>query len=346
LLEADEVLSVEKRFQKTTKNRKRIAKMKPQELQDLLEQVRRSMRLKHYAERTEQTYLDWIRRFITFHHHRHPADMAEPEIEAFLTHLVLQGNVAASTQNQALAALLFLYNRVFKRPLKHIEPLRARKARKLPTVLTKNETAQVLRLMRGTHQLMVRLIYGSGLRLMECVCLRVKDLDFAYRQVIVRQGKGAKDRRTLLPESLIAPLQTHLRAVKFQYQQDLSQGFGSADLPKALQRKYTQASREWIWQYVFPSDSLSETSDGSKQRAHRDPSGLQKAVSNAALRSSIAKRITVHTFRHCFATHLLEAGYDIRVVQELLGHKDVQTTMIYTHVLNRGPLSVKSPLDP
>ncbi len=312
----------------------------------LLDQLRDAIRLKHYSIRTENSYVDWIRRYILFHNTRHPSEMGAPEVQAFLTHLAVKENVAASTQNQALSALLFLYREVLKKDLGPIDALRAQKPKRLPTVLTKDEVRRVIGRLSGTHQLMAKLLYGSGLRLMECLRLRVKDLDFAQRAIIVRDGKGMEDRVTILPESLIAPLQEHLQRVKRLHDEDLAKGYGAVYLPYALERKYPNASREWIWQYVFPSKRLSvDPRSGETRRHHADESGLQKALRQAAKAASIPKRVSPHTFRHSFATHLLEAGYDIRTVQELLGHKDVRTTMIYTHVLQRGGLAVRSPLD-
>ena len=303
--------------------------------------------MKHYSIRTERAYVDWIKRFILFHNKRHPRDMGNAEIEAFLTHLAVNQNVAASTQNQALSALLFLYRVVLKQELDStIDAVRAKKPKRLPTVLSKDEVHKVIGFLSGTHPLMVKVLYGSGLRLMECLRLRVKDLDFSQQQIIVRDGKGQKDRVTMLPESLVPLLQEHVRHVRHIHEEDLSKGYGSVYLPFALERKYPNASREWLWQYVFPASRLStDPRTGTVHRHHIHESGLQKAVRKAALKAGIDKRITCHTFRHCFATHLLEAGYDIRTLQELLGHKDVKTTMIYTHVLNKGPLAVRSPLD-
>jgi len=313
----------------------------------LLDQVRDAIRLKHYSIRTEKAYVSWIKRYILFHTKRHPNEMGSAEIEAFLTYLAVDQHVAASTQNQALSALLFLYREVLRKELDlSINSVRAKKPKRLPTVLTKEEVRKVIGHLSGTHRLMVSLLYGSGLRLMECVRLRVKDIDFAQRQIIVRDGKGMEDRVTMLPESLIAPLQEHLQRVKRLHEEDLARGYGSVYLPFALERQYPNADREWICQYVFPSGRLSkDPRTGIMRRHHVHESGLQKAVRKAASSAGINKRVTCHTFRHSFATHLLEAGYDIRPVQELLGHKDVKTTMIYTHVLNRGGLAVRSPLD-
>jgi integron integrase len=313
----------------------------------LLDQVRDAIRLKHYSIRTEESYVTWIKRYILFHNKRHPKEMTSAEIEAFLTHLAVQQNVAASTQNQALSALLFLYRDVLKTPLDiPIDAIRAKKPKRLPTVLTKEETLRVIARLSGTQRLMAKLLYGGGLRLMECLRLRVKDLDFAQHQIIVRDGKGMEDRLTTLPDSLIGPLQEHLSHVKHLHAQDVAQGLGAVYLPFALERKYPRAGRLWIWQYVFPSDRLSkDPRTGITRRHHASESGLQKAVSQAGRSVGLNKRISCHTFRHSFATHLLQQGYDIRTVQELLGHKDVKTTMIYTHVLNRGRLAVRSPLD-
>ncbi len=325
-------------------------------MSQLLDQVRQAARLKHYSYRTEETYVDWIRRFIHFHKtpqgiFRHPRDMGLPEISAFLSHLAVERNVSASTQNQAFYAILFLYKNVLEIELSgSLDSVRAKPSQNVPTVLTKEEAHRVLGLISNDafspHQLMAQLLYGSGLRLTECLRLRVKDLDFEYRQVIVRDGKGEKDRITILPASLISPLQAHLARVRPLHQQDLTEGFGNVYLPYALANKYPNAAREWIWQYVFPASKRSiDPRSAVERRHHADESGLQKAVTAAARRSGIPKRITCHTFRHSFATHLLEAGYDIRTVQELLGHESVETTMIYTHVLKQGGLAVKSPLD-
>jgi integron integrase len=313
----------------------------------LLDQVRDVLRLKHYSYRTEQSYVDWIKRFILFHHKRHPQDLGRAEIEAFLTYLAVEGNVAASTQNQALSALLFLYREVLRIELDGpLDAIRAKKPARLPIVLTRAEVHQVIEGMTGTYQLMAKLLYGSGLRLMECVRLRVKDIDFEQREIIVRDPKGGHERVTMLSASLVTPLQEHLKRVKLLYEQDLAAGYGQVYLPYALDRKYPNASREWGWQYVFPSDRLStDPRSGIMRRHHVDESNLQRAVKDAVRLARLAKPASCHTFRHSFATHLLESGYDIRTVQELLGHKDVKTTMIYTHVLNRGGLAVRSPLD-
>ena len=294
----------------------------------LLDRVRDAIRVKHYSIRTEQAYVNWIRRFILFHRKRHPNQMGAAEIEAFLTHLAVEENVAASTQNQALSALLFLYREVLHKELDGpINALRAKKPKRLPTVLTKEEVHRLIGHLSGDHLLMAKLLYGSGLRLMECLRLRVKDIDFAQRQIIVRDGKGEKDRVTMLPESLVAPLQAHLQSVERLHQEDLARGFGAVYLPYALERKYPNADREWIWQYLFPSQRLSvDPRSGVVRRHHLDESGLQKAVRAAARAAGMTKKVSCHTFRHSFATHLLEDGYDICTVQELLGHKACPAT--------------------
>jgi integron integrase len=314
----------------------------------LLDRLRDTIRLKHYSYSTEQTYVNWNRRYILFHNKRHPQEMGAAEVEAFLTHLAVHENVAASTQNQALNAIVFLYREVLKQDLGlDIDAVRAKRCRTLPTILTKAETQAVLQHITGVYQLVAQILYGSGLRLNEALRLRVKDVDFAQQQIIVRNAKGWESRITMLPSIVIAPLQDHLRRVKRMHQQDLDRGYGSVYLPFALERKYPNADRDWIWQFVFPSDRISKDPRSDIMRRHHlHESGLQKSVKQAVREAKIAKRVGCHTFRHCFATHLLESGYDIRTVQELLGHKDVKTTMIYTHVLNKGGRGVKSPLDP
>ncbi len=323
----------------------------------LLDQVRDMIRLKHYSRHTEDTYVDWIKRYILFHHKRHPKDMGAPEIEQFLTYLAVDLNVAASTQNQAYSAILFLYRYVLQIDLPEtINAIRAKKPQRLPTVLTRDEVHRLFDELTGTHRLIAQLLYGSGLRLMEGLRLRVKDIDFEKREIIVRDPKGGHDRITMLSASLVAPLQDHLRLVKRQHDDDVRQGYGAVYLPAALDRKYPNAAREWGWQYIFPADRLSRDprtlpspagrgAGGEVRRHHVDESALQKAIRVAAQRIGLTKPVGPHTLRHSFATHLLESGYDIRTVQELLGHKDVKTTMIYTHVLNRGGLAVRSPLD-
>jgi integron integrase len=288
----------------------------------LLDRVRDALRLKHYSIRTEEAYVNWIKRYIYFHNVRHPAEMGAPEVQAFLTHLAVKEDVAASTQNQALSALLFLYREVLNQDLGPVDALRAKKAKRLPTVLTRDEVHRVFAHLSGVNLLMARLLYGSGLRLMECLRLRVQDLDFDYRTITVRDGKGEQDRVTILPESLIVPLQDHLRIVKRTHEEDLAKGYGAVYLPYALERKYPNANREWIWQYIFPAGRLSvDPRSGVVRRHHLHESGLQKVIRTAAQAAGIPKRVSPHTFRHSFATHLLENHYDIRTVQELLGHK-------------------------
>jgi integron integrase len=317
----------------------------------LVDRVREVMRLKHYSLRTERTYWDWIQRFIRYHGMRHPSEMAEAEVGAFLTHLARDGKVAASTQNQALSALLFLYKKVLRQEFGWLEGVeRATQPARVPVVLTRDEVHKVFAHLRGTPRLMAGLLYGSGLRLMECVRLRVKDVDFGYARITVRDGKGGKDRVTMLPVNVAAPLQRHLQKVKVQHEEDMEEGFGEVFLPFALARKFPSAGREWVWQYVFPSSRLSadpqsDRTNPRKRRHHIDESALQQAVKKAVRESGINKPASCHTLRHSFATHLLENGYDIRTVQELLGHKHVETTMIYTHVLNKPGIGVRSPLD-
>src|SRR2546428_2255314 len=309
----------------------------PQGNPKLLDQVRDVIRRKQYSLRTERTYSDWIRRFILFHNKRHPNEMAEAEVTEFLTHLAREGKVAASTQNQALSALLFLYKEVLKQEIGWLEEVeRAKKPARLPVVLTRDEVHKVFAHLHGTPRLMAGLLYGSGLRLMECVRLRVKDVDFGYARITVRDGKGGKDRVTMLPVNMATALERHLVKVKAQHGQDLEDGFGEVYLPDALARKYRNAARSWSWQFVFPSARISvDPRTATRRRHHVDENVLQVAVKKAVRASGISKPATCHTLRHSFATHLLENGYDIRTVQELLGHKDVSTTMIYTHVLNQ-----------
>jgi integron integrase len=313
----------------------------------LLDQVRDILRLKHYAYRTEETYVQWIRRYILFHNKRHPKDMGVPEIEEFLTHLATTENVSASTQNQAFSALLFLYRHVLQLPLDdRIEALRARRSRYLPTVLTPEETRCIINQMSGVHQLLIVLLYGSGLRLREALQLRIKDLDFSQRQIIVRDAKGGDSRVTMLPERAIHPLKQHLDVIRKLHQNDLNQGYGATQLPFALAKKHPNAMRDWSWQFTFPASSrCKDPRTNAIVRFHLHESGLQKALKQAVRQTPITKRVSCHTFRHSFATHLLANGYDIRTIQELLGHKDLKTTMIYTHVLNQGGRGVRSPLD-
>lgn len=313
----------------------------------LLDQVRDTLRTKHYSYRTEQSYIDWIRRYILFHNKRHPMEMGGDEIKQFITYLAVERNVAASTQNQALSALLFLYKHVLEKEIEiPSNLLRTRRPKRLPTVLTHQEALTVINAMHGKTRLMAKILYGSGLRLMECMRLRVQDIDFGNQQIIVRDGKGENDRLTILPASIVPQLKVHLSDVKALHEKDLSEGFGEVALPFALARKYPNAGKEWGWQYVFPASKNSiDPMTGVVRRHHLDESVLQRAVRKAALQVGMTKRVSPHTFRHSFATRLLENGYDIRTVQELLGHKDIKTTMIYTHVLNRGPKAVRSPLD-
>jgi integron integrase len=313
----------------------------------LLDQVRDVIRLKHYSYRTEETYVQWIRRFILFHNKRHPNEMGVPEIEAFLTHLAIAGNVTATTQNQALNALLFLYRHVLKQELdSRIDAIRAKRPSRLPVVLSPAEAHSIIQNTTGIYRLLLQLLYGSGLRLNECLSLRIKDIDFAQSQILIRSGKGGKDRITLLPQTTIAPLRLQLQQAQQLHQQDLEQGYGATVLPFAYDRKQPNVDRQWIWQYVFPSSTrCKDPRSGKIVRYHLHESSLQKAVKQAVRQTQIPKRVSCHTFRHSFATHLLQNGYDIRTVQELLGHKDVKTTMIYTHVLNRGGRGVVSPLD-
>lgn len=313
----------------------------------LLEQLRDLLRSRHYSLRTEESYLDWVRRYVLFHGKRHPRELGTDELLAFLNHLAVELNVSASTQNQARCALLFLY-----RELLQVDPgelkgiLAAREPRRLPTVLTRTEARAVIAELTGVYQLMAQLLYGSGLRLMECLRLRVKDLDFTLHQLTVRDGKGMHDRVTMLPERLSQPLREHLRGVQRIHAQDLADGYGEVYLPFALARKSPGAARAWGWQYLFPADQRSiDPRGGNVRRHHIHESALQRAVKEAVQASGVTKHASCHTFRHSFATHLIESGYDIRTVQELLGHADVKTTMIYTHVLNRGGRGVRSPLD-
>jgi integron integrase len=318
----------------------------PPQGKKLLDQMRDVIRAKHYSYRTEATYLDWVRRFILFHQKRHPDQMGAPEIQAFLTHLAAQRKVAASTQNQALSAILFLYREVLHKEIEPVLLSTAKRPERLPTVLTRAETLQVIGQLNGLHKLMAQILYGSGLRLMECIRLRIKDIDFDYKTITVRDGKGEKDRVTPLPESVVPDLKRQIERARLLHEEDLAAGCGEVYLPNALSLKYPNAARELNWQYIFPAPKRSLDPRGEVERRHHlDSSGLQRAVKRAAQNAGIRKRVSCHTLRHSFATHLLQNGYDIRTVQELLGHKDVRTTMIYTHVLQRGGLAVRSPLD-
>jgi len=313
----------------------------------LLDEVRQVLRLKHYSYRTEQAYCDWIKRFIGFSGMRHPRELGQAEVTEFLSHLSLEKHVAASTQNQAFSAILFLYEQVLDLKLGWLEGVhRAKRPVKLPVVLTKEEVNRVRIFLPGEYRLMTDLLYGCGLRLMEVLRLRVKDIDFGYLQVTVREGKGNKDRVTMLPSSLVPALREHLERVKQIHTQDLAEGFGSVMLPGALDLKYPKAAAEWGWQWVFPAAKRSiDPRSEVERRHHVQEKNLQNAVKEAGKKSGLTKIVTPHVFRHSFATHLLEAGYDIRTVQELLGHQDVATTMIYTHVLNKPGIAVRSPLD-
>ena len=317
----------------------------------LLDRVREAIRLKHYSLRTEATYVDWIKRFIVYHGKRHPETMGAEEVRQFLSHLASERNVAASTQNQAFSALLFLYKEVLKQELPWIDDIeRAKRPAKLPVVFTPREAQAVLGQLHGTARLMAQLLYGCGLRLNECVRLRVKDVDFGYLQITIRDAKGGRDRLTMLPVSLVEPLRRQIEKRRILHEEDIAAGSGTVFLPTAVARKYPNAAREFIWQYIFASNRTSvdprANSDPPKDsRHHVDESFLQRAVKNAVRKAGVNKQASCHTFRHSFATHLLENGYDIRTVQELLGHKDVSTTMIYTHVLNKPGIGVKSPLD-
>lgn len=312
----------------------------------LIQRYRELLQTRHYARRTVKTYEQWLRRFLRFHEMRHPREMGSAEVNAFLTHLAVEANVSASTQNQALAALLFLYRELLERDLELDGVVRARTRQRLPVVLSEAEVRAVRERLEGDPALVVGLLYGSGLRLMEALRLRVKDLDFQRRELTVRDGKGGKDRLILLPQSLVAGLQGQLFQARHLHQADLAAGWGRVSLPYALARKYPNANSEWAWQWVFPQQNRwHDRESGSQGRHHLDPSVVQKAVKRAVADAGVTKAASCHTFRHSFATHLLERGQDIRTIQELLGHKDVSTTMIYTHVLNRGPLGVHSPAD-
>lgn len=313
----------------------------------LLDQVRQSIRLRHFSLKTEKSYVHYIRDFILFHHMRHPREMGADEIRAYLSHLAIERQVAASTQTVALSALLFLYRQVLEIELPYIDDIeRAKQPERLPVVFTRTEVKQILAHLDGVHLLIASLLYGTGMRLTEGLRLRVKDVDFEYRQITVRDGKGNKDRITMLPNSLMESLQLQLQRAKQLHELDLSLGYGTVELPYAFERKYPNANREWAWQFVFPSWKRSlDPRTKIVRRHHVYEQSLQRAVRQAICQAGITKHGGCHTFRHSFATHLLEDGYDIRTVQELLGHKDVKTTMIYTHVLNRGGRGVRSPLD-
>jgi integron integrase len=314
---------------------------------ELFDQVCDAIRLRHYSIRTEQAYLNWIKRFILFHNKRHPREMGAAEIQRFLSYLATTQNVSASTQNQALCALVFLYKQVLEVDLPEFDAIVwAKKPKKLPVVFSKVEVKLVLNQLSGTHWVMANLLYGAGLRLIECLRLRVKDVDFDKNQVMVRAGKGERDRVTILPEILKRQLQRHLSQIKKLHETDLKNGFGSVYLPYGLERKYPNASKEWEWQWIFPAVNIStDPRSGARRRHHLHESVLQKAVRAAIKKAGLTKSAGCHTLRHSFATHLLQDGYDIRTVQELLGHQNVATTMIYTHVINKGGMGVQSPAD-
>jgi len=314
----------------------------------LLNQVRDIMRTRRYSLQTEKTYIYWMKKYIHFHHVRHPKEMGANEIGAFLTHLAVNENVAATTQNQAMFALLFLYKEVLSIELERLggKFTSAKQATRVPVVLTREEVAAVLSHLTGVHWIMANLLYGAGLRLKECLRLRVKDLDFGYKQITVRDPKGGNDRFTILPEKLVEPLQKHLLSVKIQHVNDLKAGLGAVLLPFAFDGKHSNAAREWKWQYVFPSSKISrDPRTGKMGRHHLHESGLQKAIKIGLNKAVIEKHASCHTLRHSFATHLLQNGSDIRTIQDLLGHKELTTTMIYTHVLQQNKLGVRSPLD-
>lgn len=313
----------------------------------LLEVVRERIQAKHYSRRTEESYSNWIKKFVFFHHKQHPRDMGAPEVEAFLTDLAVNGGVSASTQTQALSALLFLYREVLGIDLPWMDGLvRAKPSQRIPMVLSVNEVHRLMASLDGVYSLMARLIYGSGMRLMECVRLRVKDVDFDRLEVMVREGKGRKDRVTMLPQSLVPELQVHLKKVQVLFDMDRKNNVPGVEMPDALAKKYPNADKEWGWFWVFPASGLSDDPrTGIHRRHHIYEQNIQRAIRVAVKKAGIAKPATTHTLRHSFATHLLESGYDIRTIQELLGHSDVSTTMIYTHVLNKGGKGVVSPLD-
>jgi integron integrase len=313
----------------------------------LLDQVRERIRLKHYSPKTEQAYVTWVRRFLAFHDGRHPGTMGEPEVTAFLNDLANRRRVAATTQNQALSAILFLYREVMGCELPWLDDLvRAKIPARMPVVLTVKEVQAVLVRIGGVAGLVAQVLYGSGLRLMEGLRMRTQDLDLERGEIAVRQGKGSKDRVTMLPQRLRGPLGEHLERVRQQHHRDLEKGAGCVEMPRLLASKFPRSMREWRWQWVFPGSRIyRDTETGERRRHHLHPSAVQRAVTDAARTAGIVKQVSCHTLRHSFATHLLDAGYDIRTIQELLGHRDVTTTMIYTHVLNKGGAGVRSPLD-
>ncbi len=313
----------------------------------LLDQVRITLRTNHYSRKTEESYVSWIKRFVLFNNKRHPNELSEGEIKKYLEHLAVKQHVSSSTQNQALCAIIFLYKKVLKKKLGDFgELIWAKKSKRLPVILAPEEIKKLLAQLSGTYWIMANLLYGSGLRLNECLGLRVKDIDFIYNQVTIRDSKGDKDRVTMLPERVIDPLKKHLEKVRRLHERDIQKGYGRVHLPNALVRKYPNADKEWGWQYIFPSEQLAiDPEDGVLRRHHIYETVLQKAVKEAVRKAGIVKPASCHTLRHSFATQLLQSGYDIRTVQELLGHRDVKTTMIYTHVLKKGGLGVRSPAD-
>ena len=314
----------------------------------LLDQYREAIQVKQYSPRTAETYIQWVKEYILHHNKRHPKEMGVNEINQFITHLVVERKIAASTQNQAISAILFLYRHVLHIQLDESLTIgfRPQRAKNIPTILSKEEVKRIIHQLQGVNKLAAQIMYGSGLRIMECLRLRIKDIDFANRQIIVHDGKGGSDRVTPLPDTLIDPLKRQIQTAKALHDQDLSEGYGSVYMPYAIEHKSPNAHKEFEWQYLFPAPNRSQDPQTKiTRRHHLDESTIQKSVKQAAKHAKILKKVSPHTFRHSFATHLLEAGYDIRTVQELLGHKDVKTTMIYTHVLQRGGLAVKSPLD-
>ena len=311
-----------------------------------MDQVRDALALRHYSERTKDAYVAWIKRFILFHNRTHPAELGEPEIAAFLSSLATAHNVSAATQNQALAAVLFLYKQVLHRNVQGLDIVAARRPKNLPVVMTREEVAALLLNLSGLYYLMASLMYGSGLRLQECVTLRAKDVDLAGGQIVIRRGKGQKDRVALLPQALVEPLRAQLVEAQIQHQRDLASGGGYVELPDALEIKYPNAAKEWPWQWVFPATrQYVEPQSNQTRRHHLHETALQRAVHSAAIRAGLSKPVGCHTLRHSFATHLLSSGCDIRTIQKLLGHSDLRTTMIYTHVGGQGPLGIRSPLD-
>ncbi|MFC1498880.1 integron integrase [Verrucomicrobiota bacterium] len=318
------------------------ARQKPK----LLDLIRREIRLRHYSIRTEHSYIDWVKRFVRYHEMKHPENMGAEEVKDFLSHLAVDGNVAASTQNQALNAIVFMYKHVLERDLEEMKPfIRAKKPKRLPVVLSMDETSLILGKFQGTSRIMIEMLYATGMRIIEVIRLRVKDIDFQRNMIIIRDAKGQKDRTAILPPELVSDLSAHLKRVHKLHLKDLADGYGTVYLPGALAKKYPNTNKEWCWKYVFPSKKLSiDPRSGIKRRHHIYESTLQKLIKQAVREAGVNKPVHSHTFRHSFATHVLEAGYDLRTVQELLGHNDIRTTEIYTHVLQSGPSSVTSPL--